>query len=932
MNQMNVSTCKVNPLFRKFRQACAIQAKVVKSARTLLLSAGLLAGTVVSANAGAITGQVFYLENKGGPFILSTTALPTGDGFNGQSLTAPLTWTTAAGLMDTVPVGFWNVSLFSNHPGAASVVRVDILQNGTSIGNVSFDVNSSGPGNHTTNFSIPVTSAIGFSGQTLGIKVSQVSGTTAKIAADGDFPSTLSWSTTTAGTGGGDSGDGTAGPSGDGGSGPVPATTTLTFNNTSAYPNSQVYVMIIGTDPNSTSTAMSWFNAATGKLQAMQFSDNNGIGSTPPYTPPAAWGLKTKTYVPYSFTLDQHPSITLPWITSSRVFYSYGYPTYMNVVSTPNGAFAAEPGNPTPSDPNYFFPWDVLELNFGSGGMNIDTTRVDAFNIPSNFVMTSATGAVAQRGDLAGLSHDQYVAAFQSYVSSKGATTVFGPCVLGNPGGRIVNGGAVTIKAGGAGATYFDSYIDSVWAEYPAGGTAFFNLPIEGGPYSGQVNAAGQMVFTKAGDTTDQFYINRKPTTIEISTCAGAFNDTTNSTSTTQSQQLAVQAAAAAAFNRAIAADTSLKIDWNHPGAFYQTTPANFYSAFWHIHGYAGLAYGFPYDDEATQSSDCNFIQPTNVTLNMWYNPVPPVVTSTLTSNGVQGTAFSYQIVGSNNPTSFNATGLPAGLVVNTSTGVISGTPTAVGTTNVTISAINSGGTGSATLAITIAQAPPVIASALTASGVSGTSFNYQITATNSPTSFTASTLPAGLTFSTSTGKISGTPTATGSTSVTIGATNSGGTGTATLVITVAQPPPVISSTLTATGTVGTAFSYQIAASNSPTSYSASGLPTGLSINTTTGVISGTPTAASTGNVTMSAINSGGTGSATLALTINQAAPVITSVLTASGTTGTAFTYQITASNSPTSYAASGLPAGLTINTTTGVISGTPTTARLPAT
>ena len=54
-------------------------------------------------------------------------------------------------------------------------------------------------------------------------------------------------------------------------------------------------------------------------------------------------------------------------------------------------------------------------------------------------------------------------------------------------------------------------------------------------------------------------------------------------------------------------------------------------------------------------------------------------------------------------------------------------------------------------------------------------------------------------------------------------------------------PVPVITSSSTATGTQGTAFSYQIAASNSPTTYAAAGLPAGLSVSTTTGLISGTP-------------------------------------------------------------------------------------------
>ena len=140
-------------------------------------------------------------------------------------------------------------------------------------------------------------------------------------------------------------------------------------------------------------------------------------------------------------------------------------------------------------------------------------------------------------------------------------------------------------------------------------------------------------------------------------------------------------------------------------------------------------------------------------------------------------------------------------------------------------------------------------------------------------------------------------------------------------------PAPVISSAGTATTTTGAAFTYQIVASNSPTSYGASGLPTGLSINTTTGAITGTPTSAGLATITLSATNAQGTGTATLALMVNQSAPVISSVGTATATAGTAFTYQIVASNSPASYDAAGLPTGLSINTTTGAITGTPTTA-----
>lgn len=111
-----------------------------------------------------------------------------------------------------------------------------------------------------------------------------------------------------------------------------------------------------------------------------------------------------------------------------------------------------------------------------------------------------------------------------------------------------------------------------------------------------------------------------------------------------------------------------------------------------------------------------------SLTLNSSGTPVlaPPVITSATTASGTYNAAFSYQITATNTPTSYNATGLPPGVTVNTTTGLISGTPTTPGTYTVTISATNADGTGTATLTITIPKATQTITFAALAAATYG--------------------------------------------------------------------------------------------------------------------------------------------------------------------------------------------------------------------
>ena len=86
----------------------------------------------------------------------------------------------------------------------------------------------------------------------------------------------------------------------------------------------------------------------------------------------------------------------------------------------------------------------------------------------------------------------------------------------------------------------------------------------------------------------------------------------------------------------------------------------------------------------------------------------PPVITSALSASADLNGAFSYQIAATGNPTSYDATGLPVGFQIHAATGIIDGSSNAGGVYNVTISATNSGGTGSAILVLSVAvNGPP---------------------------------------------------------------------------------------------------------------------------------------------------------------------------------------------------------------------------------
>jgi K319-like protein/putative Ig domain-containing protein len=261
---------------------------------------------------------------------------------------------------------------------------------------------------------------------------------------------------------------------------------------------------------------------------------------------------------------------------------------------------------------------------------------------------------------------------------------------------------------------------------------------------------------------------------------------------------------------------------------------------------------------------------------------VKPNITSPTTATGQVGVTYTtasplYQITANNSPTSFGTTVSIPGISFDSTTGKFTGTPTTAGTFSGNITATNSSGTGMQNLTVTINPQAPVINSSGTASGKVGVSYTtasplYQITATNSPTSYSTTVSIPGISFSTSTGKFTGTPTTANTYSGTISATNAGGTGSQNLTVTIAPPAPTITSSGTASGTAGSPFSYQIKADQPIPSggWATTVSIAGVNFSATTGAFSGTPTnpAGGTFSGTISATNANGTGSQNLSVTI----------------------------------------------------------------
>ena len=332
----------------------------------------------------------------------------------------------------------------------------------------------------------------------------------------------------------------------------------------------------------------------------------------------------------------------------------------------------------------------------------------------------------------------------------------------------------------------------------------------------------------------------------------------------------------------------------------------------------------------------------------------PPVVETSSLDGATTGTSYAQKLTAEFGSGGFTWTlvpgqgVLPDGLSLDAA-GDITGTPKKAGTATFTVEATD-GTTPNqvATQHLSIAVADPLAITTpakLPRDGVTSAPYSATLTASGGTApftwSFTSGTLPLGLTLNPATGEISGSPTVSGTVQLTAQLVDSGTptrTTTQQVSLRVVDPPVIATSSLLG-GTTGDAYDQPLSVKFGVEAFTWSvapgqgDLPAGLSINSATGEITGTPTAAGTAAFTIQAVEATTpTQVATQHLSIAVADPLNFETLGLPGAVaGTPYSRALSASGGTQPYTWSvdtgSLPAGLSLDPASGVISGTPTKA-----
>jgi hypothetical protein len=318
-------------------------------------------------------------------------------------------------------------------------------------------------------------------------------------------------------------------------------------------------------------------------------------------------------------------------------------------------------------------------------------------------------------------------------------------------------------------------------------------------------------------------------------------------------------------------------------------------------------------------------------------------INSILTA-GTVGAPYSQSLTASSlgaNPTWSVVSGsLPPGISLNTTSGVLSGTPTQGGSFQFQLSASASACTVNKNYSMEIdcpdfLYSPMTISATIPVYATYSQSFTLSIPNASAVYKILNGNLPPGLVQDSITGQITGSPTSTGVYPFSIMAQISGCTFARSQVLTVNCGNPSMLPLTIPNGTVDTAYSQQLSAANFglPASWSitSGALPAGLSLNASTGLISGTPTTPSSSTFTVLANN----GQCSISRIYSNVVFCNTITLSPSslpnGRAGTAWVHNLSQTGITGTVIweviNGSLPPGVTLNLTSGVLGGTPTTA-----
>ncbi len=331
-------------------------------------------------------------------------------------------------------------------------------------------------------------------------------------------------------------------------------------------------------------------------------------------------------------------------------------------------------------------------------------------------------------------------------------------------------------------------------------------------------------------------------------------------------------------------------------------------------------------------------------------------ITTSSLPDGIAGVPYSQKFassggtVGTGRQWSIINGSLPAGLSLSP-TGMLAGTPTSAGSSTFMVQVIDQTTTGGSTTAVkefTLLIAGPAVPLGITtnanlAAGTIGTAYSQPIAATGGTPPYVwaldSGALPGGLSLNTTTGLISGIPTTAGSYGFQLSVTDQpGGKATRAFTLIVNLGLTISTGPTLPGGASGTPYSATLAATGGTPPYTwaviaePGGLPPGLALDPASGKLAGTPTTLGNYQFTIR-VSDAAQQTASRLLTLNIAALLTISTTSplANGTVGTAYQLQFAATGGTPAYtwsvSAGALPTGLALDPSTGMLTGTPTTA-----